>query len=139
MPSCTRAFEFDAAHRLVGHEGVCSNLHGHRYRVEVEVSSDALDALGRVVDFGELKRTIGAWIDAHLDHAVILRHDDEPLLGVCRAAGWRVHVMPGNPTAELMASELLTALPSLLSPPLRVVRVRLYETPSCWAESRADL
>ena len=31
---------FDAAHFLYGYEGKCSNIHGHRWRVVAEVSSD---------------------------------------------------------------------------------------------------
>ena len=29
---------FDAAHFLYGYEGKCSNIHGHRWRVVLEVS-----------------------------------------------------------------------------------------------------
>ena len=37
---------FDAAHFLYGYEGKCSNIHGHRWRVVAEVSSDELETTG---------------------------------------------------------------------------------------------
>ena len=38
---------FDAAHFLYGYEGKCSNIHGHRWRVVAEVSSDELETTGQ--------------------------------------------------------------------------------------------
>lgn len=38
---------FDAAHFLYGYEGKCSNIHGHRWRVVAEVSSDELETTDR--------------------------------------------------------------------------------------------
>ena len=53
---------FDAAHFLYGYEGKCSNIHGHRWRVVAEVSSDELETTGQnrgmYVDFGDLKKDL---------------------------------------------------------------------------------
>lgn len=46
-----------AAHRIEGHEK-CSNLHGHNFRVVVQVSSEKLDENRMVVDFLALKRVL---------------------------------------------------------------------------------
>ena len=35
---------FDAAHFLKGYKGKCSNIHGHRWRVVVSISSEKLSA-----------------------------------------------------------------------------------------------
>ena len=46
---------FDSAHFLSGYDGKCSNLHGHRWRIVLEVQTDELkDDLqhkGMYVDF----------------------------------------------------------------------------------------
>ena len=51
---------FDAAHFLYGYEGKCSNIHGHRWRVVLEVCTEDLQEDGQnrgmYVDFGDLKR-----------------------------------------------------------------------------------
>ena len=66
---------FDSAHFLAGYEGKCANIHGHRWRVEIEVQAEELVASGQldgmVVDFGDLKKDLKAAVD-HLDHALII-------------------------------------------------------------------
>ena len=40
MTTVTKTVRFDAAHILTNHRGLCKNLHGHTYRVDVSVSAD---------------------------------------------------------------------------------------------------
>ena len=42
--------EFSAAHRLVNYPGVCSNIHGHNWKVEIKVATDELDESGMAID-----------------------------------------------------------------------------------------
>lgn len=44
-----------AAHLLRDYEGPCSRLHGHNWKIRVEVSSTKLDKHGIAIDFLELK------------------------------------------------------------------------------------
>ncbi len=59
--------EFSAAHSLRGYKGKCEALHGHNWKVEIEVSSKKLNKLGMVVDFKELKYKVNQ-ITTQLDH-----------------------------------------------------------------------
>jgi 6-pyruvoyltetrahydropterin/6-carboxytetrahydropterin synthase len=145
----TRKFEFDSAHRVLNHESKCAHLHGHRYVAEVTVSAPALDKLGRVVDFSVLKTIIGGWIDANWDHNIILNAAD-PLFAawmnpdIVREnettvrdifAGKSPFFLLSNPTAEQMATCLFATCESLLlTEVFKVIHVRLYETPNCWAD-----
>ncbi len=51
---------FDSAHFLAGYNGKCSNLHGHRWKIVLEVQAeelkDDIQHKGMYVDFGELKK-----------------------------------------------------------------------------------
>ena len=126
--------EFDSAHRVMKHESKCRNLHGHRYRIELTVVGD-LDPLGRVIDFGEMKRLVGAWVDEQLDHGTLLNANDDDLIELCRQNGWKLYVMDCNPTAENIARDVFWAAASLLEPAgITVDRVRLFETPNCWSD-----
>ncbi len=58
---------FSAAHNLREYEGECEKLHGHNWRVAVEVCSEQLDELGMVTDFRELKKALSEVLDG-LDH-----------------------------------------------------------------------
>ncbi len=133
----TRTLEFDAAHRVVNHESKCANLHGHRYKVEIEAESDALDDIGRVIDFSVIKQKIGGWIDENWDHTAIINLHD-PLLGFAEAMAINkpVYKLRDNPTAENMASYLLRHIcPGLMDGTgIRVCRVTIWETPNCRAE-----
>ena len=42
---------FAAAHNLLNYDGDCENLHGHNWKVEVEVQASELDELGMAIDF----------------------------------------------------------------------------------------
>ncbi len=50
---------FSAAHKLCGYEGACRNLHGHNWKVGLEVQCNSLDEIGLAMDFGILKRILG--------------------------------------------------------------------------------
>lgn len=136
MQTCTRVLEFDAAHRITRHGAKCAHLHGHRYRVEVTCAA-ALDALGMVVDFADVKRLVGGWIDENFDHGSILYGADTLYVTTVRVAGHRLYVMNCEPTAENIARELLGVAQRLL-PTMRVERVRVWETPNCYADATCD-
>lgn len=144
MATVTRIFEFDAAHRVMNERVKCFNLHGHRFKVEATFEYSSKGSLGYAIDFKEIKRIVGAWIDEKLDHACILNPNDEQLIMLCRNQDWRLYIMGMgtfgdiNPSAENLASELFYTIRQLFSEGncgVRLVKVRLYETPNCWVET----
>ena len=142
MLTITRRLEFDAGHRLVGHESKCKHLHGHRYVAEVTLRTTAgVDGVGRVLDYGVIKERIGGWIDEHWDHNMILNPADSILKIASKVifAGKAPFIMPphtANPTAENMVRVLFHVSRDLLADVdgIEVVKMRLYETPNCWAD-----
>ena len=60
--------DFAAAHSLRGYPGDCRRLHGHNWKVEVEVTAGELDELGMVLDFKSIRqaaRKVGDELDHH--------------------------------------------------------------------------
>lgn len=139
----TRRLEFDAGHRVYQHESKCANIHGHRYAVEISCCAADLDGIGRVIDFSVIKKDVGSWIDTNLDHGMILYRDD-PLVGVWKSFEdkavdgvdtQKYYVMDTNPTAENISKMIFEKAGELLEPhSVSVVKVRLYETPNCYAD-----
>jgi len=74
MITVTKEFSFDCAHMLTGHEGPCKNLHGHTYKLQVEVTSysgvqEEGPSKGMIVDFKDLKQIVKELIVDKLDHS----------------------------------------------------------------------
>ena len=124
-----REIHFCYGHRLLNYEGKCKYLHGHNGRAVITLQSDTLDPRGMVFDFGEIKRSLSAWIDDVLDHRMILRRDD-PAIPLMKQLGEPVFLMDRNPTAENLARLIFDRAAELGLP---VVEVRLWETPHCSA------
>jgi 6-pyruvoyltetrahydropterin/6-carboxytetrahydropterin synthase len=119
--SVTKQFEFEAAHFLPGYDGPCGQMHGHTYRLEVEVEGTGrVKRTGFVMDFKDLKERVRGSIVDYLDHKVL---NDVDTSGFPREL----------PTAENMAVWIYTRL---CTAGLNVVRVRLWETSSSYAEVR---
>ena len=119
--SLVRQLKFCAGHRLYRHESKCAFFHGHNYRVDIEVAGvgggTEVDAVGRVVDFSQIKQRMLGWLDANWDHAFIVFADDANALAAVRMVEpTKYFVLPWNPTAENMARYLLEVVaPSVLS------------------------
>jgi 6-pyruvoyltetrahydropterin/6-carboxytetrahydropterin synthase len=136
----TRRLEWDAMHRIPGHEGPCKAYHGHRYAAEFSVSAPEFDSLGRVVDFSVIKTKLGSWIDVHFDHtAIFYRGDTDPGVAAIAEAnaafGRPVYFMDAIPTVENITLELAKIASDIVAAEgLRLVGLRVWETPNCSAE-----
>jgi 6-pyruvoyltetrahydropterin/6-carboxytetrahydropterin synthase len=133
--SLIRQLRFCAGHRLYKHESKCAFFHGHNYRVDIEVVGQGggteVDAVGRVVDFSQIKQRMLGWLDAHWDHAFIVFEQDENALAAVRMVEpTKYFVLPWNPTAENMARYLLEVVAPEVLGDLGVVarEVRVWET-----------
>ena len=135
--SIMRRFTFCAGHRLVGHEGKCQNLHGHNYVVEIFVTGQEQDDVGRILDFKLLKERCKGWLDDHWDHTFILWNQDENGLQAIRSSEpHRVYELDTNPTAENMAIHLLEEIcPKILyGTGAKAYKIRLWESEETCAE-----
>ena len=129
MYTVTKEIRFCYGHRLLGHQGQCRHLHGHSARALITLASEELDALGMVCDFSTIKEEIGQWIDATLDHTLLLYARD-PLIPVLQQAGERFLSVDANPTAEFIAKMIFDYGRSRGLP---VRDVRIYESDSSFA------
>jgi 6-pyruvoyltetrahydropterin/6-carboxytetrahydropterin synthase len=59
--------DFSAAHRLVSTGGKCAELHGHNWKVEVQVRAEELDESGMAIDFHHLQEMTREVVEG-LDH-----------------------------------------------------------------------
>jgi 6-pyruvoyltetrahydropterin/6-carboxytetrahydropterin synthase len=124
----SKEFTFDAAHHLHCYDGKCMNLHGHTYKVIFGISG-MVDDRGLMIDFGDIKDIWKNEIEIYLDH----RYINETL-------------PPMNTTAENIVVWIYEKMKESLSKEerlelyksARVEFIRLYETPTSYAEARRE-
>lgn len=109
-------FMFEASHQLEGLPNMhkCSRLHGHSYKVRLELASRELDKVGFVIDYGKLK-PLEQYINSTFDH----KHLND------------VPVLEGHQTsAEMLAEHFYHWCKARWS---QTSKVSISETPKCWA------
>lgn len=134
MTTVTKSVKFDAAHILTNHQGLCKNLHGHTYRVDVSVTQPDDDPRDMVIDFKDLKSVATSVICDRFDHAFIYSTASEgesEIASVVEKHGMRTVALPFRSTAENLAryffGELKPQIPGLTS-------VKVWETADSCAE-----
>lgn len=135
----TKRFNFEMAHALHGHDGLCRHIHGHSYVLEVSVAGipQTFDSpkKGMVMDFGELKKIVKESIVDPLDHALVLSHESEPeTLRQGRELFNKLVVVDYQPTSENMLIDFAAKIGSLLPRQVELHSLRLFETATSFAE-----
>jgi 6-pyruvoyltetrahydropterin/6-carboxytetrahydropterin synthase len=105
--------DFAAAHSLRNYPGDCSRLHGHNWKLEVEVQASKLDELGMAIDFKTVKQ-LTKKVSDELDHGFL---NEIPPFDTL------------NPTAENIAAYIYRRLGEEINEPrVRVHAVTVWET-----------
>ena len=135
----TAESEFDSAHFLSGYKGKCSNLHGHRWRVQAKITGDLCadeQHRGMVADFGDIKRDLREIADS-LDHTFIYEEGTlkDTTLAALYDEGFSLYPVPFRPTAENLAKYICGRMADCgRSHGYEVYSVTVWETPGKSAE-----
>lgn len=142
-----KMFEIENGHMLSKHPDKCRFPHGHTRKVELVVEAEALDGNDMVCDFKVIKETMSEFL-AQFDHAMCVNTADPNYNSLKAAYGERVIGFANvDPTTEVTAKAIFDHFRSSLQEykerkdvryPLSevpiIVKVRLWETSSSWAE-----
>jgi 6-pyruvoyltetrahydropterin/6-carboxytetrahydropterin synthase len=105
--------DFASAHTLRDYPGACSRMHGHNWKVELEVVATKLNEIGIAIDFKQMKQTANEVCD-QLDHRYL--NELEPFTEI-------------NPTAENIAAWLYSEISKRLNnETIQVSALTLWET-----------
>lgn len=136
MYKIAKEFQFDACHMLDDHKGKCHNLHGHTYRLIVEISDSLIEhgsSADMVMDFADLKQVVKLHIVDKLDHAFLYYEEN---VNECRIAQLlqqmqrKVFAFPCRTTAEGMSKYIF----EILNQYIPVSSVILWETPTSYCQ-----
>ncbi|MCK5242476.1 6-carboxytetrahydropterin synthase QueD [bacterium] len=105
--------EISSGHKLRGYQGKCENVHGHNWKIRLEVSRPELDDSGLAIDFNDLKKILQGILEKY-DHRML---NDLP------------EFAKTNPTSENLAriiyQECKTAIVTL---PIQMIAVTVWES-----------
>ncbi len=137
--------EFDAGHRIPSHNSHCRHLHGHRYAIEITLSGniitdEGIANQGMIMDYSEVKRIAKDTLINKWDHAFLVYSGDIQVLKFLQSIkDHKTVILDKPPTAEnlaLIAFDILDhAYIDNYENNLRLEKIRLYETPNCWADA----
>jgi 6-pyruvoyltetrahydropterin/6-carboxytetrahydropterin synthase len=134
-----KSISFDAAHRLPEHKGLCRNVHGHRYVVEVQFGLINSSNRDMILDYGDIKTEIlEPLVKEPLDHAYIGFEEDSVTMYL-KSLGLKVYLMPYIPTAENIAGHLYCNILEYMQGKkkeygdVNFMGVKVYETPTSYA------
>jgi 6-pyruvoyltetrahydropterin/6-carboxytetrahydropterin synthase len=130
-----REFHWEMGHRLPFHTSGCANIHGHSYKLWVEIEG-VCDDSGMLMDYGDMKNVVMPVIE-EFDHCFLCDAYDELLLPFLESAGLKFKVVPFSTTAEHLVQHLLDRLWDVFAPFGRIsgLRLRLQETDISYAEA----
>lgn len=140
----TKEFRFEMAHALWNYDGLCKNIHGHSYIMQVTVigepNSNVNDPkYGMVMDFGDLKNIINKNIVDKMDHSLIIneRSKHDVLLQTEQMFD-RIHITSYQPTCENLVVEFANLIRNLLPKNVELYSIKLWETANSYAEWNKD-
>lgn len=136
----TKQFSFEMAHALRNYDGLCRNIHGHSYKMDITLSGQPLNdetspKNGMVMDFGDLKRLVNEEIISLLDHALVLSDKtDNQLVEVLKQNYEKIVTVDFQPTTENLLNFIAGKIQKRLPNDVKLSCVRLRETDTSYAE-----
>jgi 6-pyruvoyltetrahydropterin/6-carboxytetrahydropterin synthase len=141
-----KSFTVESGHMLSKHSEMCRFPHGHTRTIEIVVSSEVLDGNDMVVDFKLIKHLAKEHIERY-DHRMAINSNDPLRESIAATHPDSLIVFEGvDPTTEVIAKEIFDFIEfqlnkgfaadgySIQPGKVKLERVRVWETPSSWAE-----
>lgn len=122
---------FDSAHFLKDYNGKCANIHGHRWKVVIEVGNENLQQdgnnKGMIIDFSELKKDLKQLTEC-IDHCLIIENDSlkKNTFDALLEEGFKIIEVPFRPTAENFSKYFFGMMKEK---GYNVITSTVYETP----------
>ncbi len=128
----TKHLEISTGHRLHLHKGGCSNLHGHNYQIQIEITFNTsnlyIDGVGFEIDFSEIKNLI----NENFDHKFLI-YEEDPFVQTFDFPGVVIVAYP--PTAENISKDIATKIfKRFENKNIKSVYIKLYETSTAFVE-----
>lgn len=136
-----KEFYWEMGHRLPNHKGLCRNIHGHSYKMIVEIEGD-IKKNGMVIDFYELGLIINPIIDK-FDHSFMVWKGDKKLIEFLEKNKMKKNIVDYYSTVENICIYLLdiicTELKRKKIDNIYSVSLKIFESPNSFAELTKEI
>ncbi len=135
----SKEFHWQMSHRLPFHKGLCSNIHGHSYKLRVTLIGE-LDPNGMVIDFYDLVAIVQPLID-QLEHSVVVDKNDTKFISFLKENNFRYVELPTTTTSENLSFWIANQIAEKIKafPNIEKLIVRFYETADSFAEYEIEI
>ena len=132
-------FIWEMSHRLTFHKGPCKNIHGHSYKLRVEVEGN-LNSNSMILDYYDLESIVRPLLN-QLDHAFLCDKNDDLMINFLAANGFKHYIMDDFTTAENMVDMFIQKFKPEFEKfqNIESMMIRVYETFDVYAEKRISL
>ena len=141
----TKQFKFETGHAIYGYDGLCKNVHGHSFKLDVTIIGQPINdpdhvKNGMVIDFGDLKAIVNKEIVQPFDHATVLnvKSPHKEIADEMVSRGHKILRVSSQPTCEMMIIDFALKLKAKLPNHLKLYSLKLRETDTAFAEWYAD-
>jgi len=131
-----KEFRWEMGHRLPNHKGLCRNMHGHSYKMIVELEGEILQN-GMIIDFYDLGLIIKPIIEK-FDHSFMVNCKDKLLLDFLKKSKLKKVVVDYIATVENICNDFLNLISFRIKKNgiknIKIITVKIFETPNSFAE-----
>ena len=133
-----KEFRWEMGHRLPDHFGKCKNIHGHSYKMMVELEGE-LDSNGMIIDYYVVKEIIEPIVEK-LDHSFMVSQKDNMVIEFLEKLNSKKVVVDFDSTVENITRYLIMEIKKAKLPSnVKGIKVRVCETPDDYAEETTNL
>ena len=133
-----KEFHWEMGHRLPEHFGKCKNIHGHSYKMIIELEG-SVEPTGMVMDYYDVKQIINPLVE-ELDHAFLVYKDDKEIIDFLQRVKSKHMIVDFQSTVENICTYFLHRIKKVNFPPnINKLRVKIYETHDDYAEEEIEI
>lgn len=137
----SKEFRWEMGHRIPLHQGPCRNVHGHSYRMFVELEGEPLDT-GMIMDFSDLNLLIKPILE-EFDHSFLCSDNDKELIEFLKKMGLKHTIVKYYTTVENICMDLFERIKKKIIEKncsnIKRLTIRIHETPNAYAEYSGEL
>jgi 6-pyruvoyltetrahydropterin/6-carboxytetrahydropterin synthase len=134
-----KEYKWEMSHRLPFHDGPCKNIHGHTYKLIVELEGE-LNEYSMVIDYYDVDRIFKPILH-RLDHAFLCDSNDLETIEFLKNNGYKYEITNYLTTSENLVSYFLDIASNEFSKfeNLYSITIRVYETADAYAQRTIKL